>query len=193
MPQATLGVLAMPDDDTLVDLARAGDPSAREELFRRHFAVAYRVAHRLLGHDHDAYDAVQEGYLKAYLHLSDFDGRSGFRTWLLKIVHNAALDVGRKRSRRLRLRFEDGTGDECEAAVYDDPGSALRREDLRRVVNSALQRLRPTLRTTFVLFADAGLSYKEIAEVQDIPVGTVMSRLHEARRKLRTFLDGVDL
>ena len=85
-------------DETLVALARQGDRSAREELFRRHWGVAYRVAYRLLGHEHDAHDAVQEGLLKAIAHLDDFDGRSGFRTWLLRIVTNAALDSGRKRN-----------------------------------------------------------------------------------------------
>src|SRR5919107_5609499 len=109
MPEAPTAVTT--PDEMLVALAREGDRPAREELFRRHWGVAYRVAYRLLGHEHDAHDAVQEGFLKANIHLSDFDGRSGFRTWLLRIVTNAALDSGRKRRRRPTLALIDEGGD----------------------------------------------------------------------------------
>ena len=98
MPEASIGATAT--DEILVHLARRGDRSALEELFRRHWGVAHRVAFRLLGHDQDAQDATQECMIKALSHLNDFDGRSGFRTWLLRIVTNAAFDAGRKRKRR---------------------------------------------------------------------------------------------
>src|SRR3954447_9373281 len=103
MPQAQsspAGVAVPDDDETLVVLARQGSRPACEELFHRHRGVAYRVAFRLLGNDQDAEDAVQDGLFKACLALGDFDGRSGFRTWLVRIVSNAAIDLGRKRSRR---------------------------------------------------------------------------------------------
>ena len=191
MAEAPPGVEATPDE-TLVDLAREGDRPAREELFRRHFDVAYRVAYRLLGHEQDALDAVQDGFLKAVVHLGDFDGRSGFRTWLLRIVTNAALDAGRRRRRRPALRLADVEGDEAEVATQDDPALRLRRDDLRRILTAALDRLSPAIRTTFVLFAEADLSYKEIADCQGLPIGTVMSRLHYARQKLQSYLEGID-
>ena len=87
-------------DETLVRLAREGDDSAREELFRRYRSDAYRYAYRQLGHEQDALDVVQESMLKAFSGLADFDGRSGFRTWLLRIVINTAFDWGRRRKRR---------------------------------------------------------------------------------------------
>src|SRR4051812_35045938 len=98
MPEATgpTGVPA-PDDETLVRLARGGSRAACEDLFQRHRGVAYRVAFRLLGNEQDALDAVQDGLLKAFTGLNDFDGRSGFRTWLVRVVTNAAIDLGRKR------------------------------------------------------------------------------------------------
>src|SRR3954468_12553777 len=108
MPEAPTGVLT--PDETLVDRSRGGDRCAREELFRRHWGVAYRVAYRLLGHEQDALDAVQDGLLKAVTHLDDFEGRSGFQTWLMRIVTHAALDSGRKRGRRATLSL--GTRDE---------------------------------------------------------------------------------
>ena len=191
MAEAPASVVTAPDE-TLVELARTGDRPAREELFRRHFEVAYRVAYRLLGNEQDALDAVQDGLLKAVRHLEDFDGRSGFRTWLLRIVTNAALDAGRRRRRRPTLRLADLEGDDAEAAVQDDPARNLRRDDLRRILHAALDRLSPTTRTTFVLFAEGGLSYKEIADCQNLPIGTVMSRLHYARQKLQSYLEGID-
>jgi RNA polymerase sigma-70 factor, ECF subfamily len=172
MPEATSTVgAAEPDDETLVGLARSGDRPARDELFLRHRGIAYRVAYRLLGNPHDAEDAVQDGLIKAFAGLEHFDGRSGFRTWLVRIVSNTAIDLGRKRRRR---------------NVFAMGARSLHREDLRHTLDLALARLSPKLRITFVLFAEAGLSYKEIAESQDVPIGTVMSRLHDARQKLQS-------
>jgi RNA polymerase sigma-70 factor (ECF subfamily) len=176
-------------DETLVRLAREGDSSAREELFHRHRHTAYRVAHRFLGHEQDALDVVQEAMLKAYLALKDFDGRSGFRTWLLRIVTNAAYDWGRRRKRRREFRVGDDETDNHDPAIEDDPARPLRQQDLRLALEKALDRLSPTIRETFVLFADGDLSYKEIAEFQNVPIGTVMSRIHAAREKLQADLD----
>jgi RNA polymerase sigma-70 factor (ECF subfamily) len=132
---------------------------------------------------------VQEALLKAITHLDDFDGRSGFRTWLLRIVTNAALDAGRRRGRRPTRSLRDAQTEGTEPTCEDDPAQGLYREDLRRLLDAALSRLSPPLRTAFVLFAEAGLSYKEIAAIQEIPLGTVMSRLSAARRKLQDLLD----
>lgn len=193
MIQAQADVLT--PDEALIALARSGDAPAVEDLFRRHFGVAYRVAYRLLGNDQDAQDAVQDAFIKALRHLGDFDGRSGFRTWLLKIVRNASLDLGRKRKRRATLRIDDedgGGGGGMDVAVTADPALGLHRDDLKLALDAALQRLSPTLRDAFVLFAEAEMSYKEIAATLEIPLGTVMSRLHQARQKLQMFLEGVE-
>ncbi len=190
---------AEPDDETLVRLARQGNRPACEELFQRHRAVAYRVAYRLLGNEHDAEEAVQEGTFKAFSGLREFDGRSGFRTWLVRIVSNAAIDLGRKRSRRRDLgvgpgrEHENGETRHFEAVTEDDPTRGLHRDDLRRALDSAMARLSLTVRNTFVLFAEGGLSYKEIAEVEQVPIGTVMSRLYYARQKLQSSPELQDL
>ena len=165
-------------DEILVRRARERDAVAREELFQRYREDAYRVAYRLLGHEQDALDVVQEALIKAFLGLGDFDGRSGFRYWLLRIVGNTALDWGRRRKRRTILRIGNGRGDLPEPAFHDDPARSLHQQDLRRALDKALGHLSPKIRTTFVLFAELGLSYKEIAETQDIPIGTVMSRIN---------------
>jgi RNA polymerase sigma-70 factor (ECF subfamily) len=178
-------------DELLVRRAREGHAPACEELFLRHRSDSYRVAYRLLGHEQDALDVVQEAMLKAFSALGDFDGRSGFRTWLLKIVTNTALDWGRRRKRRPNLPIGNGDHDgRPEPATEDDPARPLYRQDLRRALDQALNHLTPTLRTTFVMYAEAGMTYKEIAEAQDVPIGTVMSRIHAAREKLQADLNG---
>jgi RNA polymerase sigma-70 factor, ECF subfamily len=177
-------------DELLVRRARDGDGAACAELFCRHRGESYRLAYRHLGHEQDALDVVQEAMIKAFSALGDFDGRSGFRTWLLKIVLNTALDWGRRRKRRFTHAIGDGgpnTG--REPTVEPDPARRLYQQDLRLALDGALGRLSPTLRETFVLFAELGMSYKEIAEFQDVPIGTVMSRIHSARGKLQADLD----
>ncbi len=186
-------VAATPDED-LIDRALGGDIQAQGELLNRHLGLAYRVAYRLLGHDQDALDAVQDAYVKVLRHLAEFDGRSGFRTWLLRIVTNAALDLGRRRGRRLAVSLDSNEAAvDSATARHEDPGRNLNAADQRRLLDAALDRLSPAIRSTFILFAEAGLSYKQIAEAQGVPVGTVMSRLHFARQKLQQFLnDGRD-
>jgi RNA polymerase sigma-70 factor, ECF subfamily len=181
-------------DEILVRLARGGDDSACEELFQRYRSDAYRYAYRQLGHEEDALDVVQESMLKAFSGLADFDGRSAFRTWLLRIVINTAFDWGRRRKRRPGGRGgDDGDLAQYEAATEDDPSRRLHQQDLRVVLDRALDHLSQTIRSTFVLFAELGLSYREIAETQDVPIGTVMSRIHAAREKLQTELDWDEL
>src|SRR5215210_3642693 len=94
---------AAPSDAALLDRFAAGDRAALDELFRRYRGVAYRVAYRLLGREADALDAVQEGFIKALTHLDRFGGRSSFKTWLLRVVCNASLDMGRQRKRAERV------------------------------------------------------------------------------------------
>src|SRR5947208_8140744 len=100
MAVVTAPALVVVGDDVLLARYGAGDRSVLEELFQRYRGLAYRVAYRLLGNEADALDAVQEGFIKALAHLDGFQGRSTFKTWLLRVVSNAALDLGRQRGRR---------------------------------------------------------------------------------------------
>src|SRR6266705_3546110 len=93
-------------DEALLTQAVAGARESLDELFRRYRLVAYRVAHRLLGNEADALDAVQEAFVKALVHLPSFQGRSSFKTWMLRVVSNAALDLGRQRGRRETISFD---------------------------------------------------------------------------------------
>src|SRR5713101_7209056 len=178
-------------DDHLLAQYAAGDRESLEELFRRYRGVAYRVAYRLLGQEADALDAVQDGFLKAFTHLSAFQGRSSFKTWLLRVISNSALDLGRQRGRR-EIRSLDGWAsiDQETPLTLENPARGLERADLRLVLCEALASLPEAQRQTFVLHADGELSYREVALALDISIGTVMSRLFYARQKLRLFLSG---
>jgi RNA polymerase sigma-70 factor (ECF subfamily) len=180
-----------PSDEQLLARLAGGEREALEELFLRHRALAYRVAYRLLGHEADALDAVQEGFIKALSHLPGFEGRSSFKTWLLRVVSNAALDLGRQRGRRETLSFDAFPPSDREGVqplALADPAQGLERADLRRLLDRALAELPEAQRRTFVLHAEAELSYREVAEVLGISIGTVMSRLFYARQKLRALL-----
>jgi RNA polymerase sigma-70 factor, ECF subfamily len=178
------------DDEQLLERSQSGERVALEELFRRYRGVAYRVAYRLLGNEADSLDAVQEAFIKVLTHLDGFEGRSSFKTWLLRVVSNAALDLGRQRGRRENLQRDELPVDlETDAsAALQDPGRELDRADLRRLLNEALAQLPTAQRRTFVLHVDGELSYREVADVLGISIGTVMSRLYYARQKLRALL-----
>jgi RNA polymerase sigma-70 factor (ECF subfamily) len=193
MTLCTAASTAILSDECLLDRFAAGDRAALDELFRRYRLAAYRVAYRLLGNEADALDAVQEGFVKALTHLGGFQGRSSFKTWLLRVVSNASLDLGRQRGRREALSLDATPADEASSPRLlsaDEAGRGLERADLRILLDQALGTLSEVQRQTFVLHADAGLSYREVADALGISIGTVMSRLFYARQKLRIWLGG---
>src|SRR5207253_545170 len=191
MAVASAPCLPAPSDECLLARLAGGEREALEELFSRYRLLAFRVAQRLLGNEADALDAVQEGFVKALSHLDSFQGRSSFKTWLFRVVSNAALDLGRARSRRELLSLDaprDTDGELGQPIVAEDPAAGLERADLRRLLQEGLAQLSDAQQRTFVLHADGGLSYREVADVLEISIGTVMSRLFYARQKLRAWL-----
>ena len=134
MTLCTAASTAILSDERLLDRFAAGDRAALDELFRRYRLAAYRVAYRLLGNEADALDAVQEGFVKALTHLHGFQGRSSFKTWLLRVVSNASLDLGRQRGRREALSLDATPADEASSPRLlsaDEAGRGLERADLR--------------------------------------------------------------
>jgi RNA polymerase sigma-70 factor (ECF subfamily) len=181
---------ATPTDDVLLARFAAGDRAALDELFRRYRGVAYRVAYRLLGREADALDAVQDGFVNALTRLDRFGGRSAFKTWLLRVVCNAALDLGRRRKRAERMPQAppDPSPDRYGPDDRLPADAGLERADLRRAIDAALARLPESQRQTFVLHVEGELTYREVADVLGISIGTVMSRLFYARQKLKDLL-----
>ena len=186
MSIVTAGCPPLPSDEELLGRFAAGHGVALDELFRRYRAVSFRVAYRLLGNEADALDAVQEGFVNALTNLPGFRGQSSFKTWLLRIVTNAALDLGRTRRRREARATNGWAGDDPPAppAANGD----LDRADLRHALDRALAVLPEAQRRTFVLHVDGGLSYREVADALGISIGTVMSRLFYARQRLKHLL-----
>ena len=191
MDRASITPIAS-DDRQLVERATRGDRGAFEQLVKRYQRRVFAVALGMLRNADDARDVCQESFLKAYRNLAGFNGASQFYTWLYRIVWNGCLDHLRKQ-RRVEVEFDetiapDGASDETGTLAHHagaDPAAALVDKELRRDILASLATLSPAHRTVLVLREVDGLSYDEIAEVVGCPVGTVMSRLFHARKKMQ--------
>jgi RNA polymerase sigma-70 factor (ECF subfamily) len=184
-------------DAEFVEKARAGDHQAFRVLVERYQGRVYGLALRVLRNEDAARDAVQDGFLKAYGSLDRFEGRSSFYTWLYRIVMNQCLDRKRRdrSDREVEWNDEVATGlEEHGAMAATAPDDAAERSELREVLGRAIAELPEDARRTIQLREIDGLSYKEISAALGIPKGTVMSRLHYARRRLQQALRaaGVD-
>lgn len=176
----------------IVDQAAAGDRDARRTLFERFREPAYRVALRITGRPEDALDVVQDSFIRAFDRLGEFQRESGFQTWLLRIVSNRSLDVLRARRVRLAVPLVGEDEDRRPEPVATDrttvPGHELERSELAERLRRAIESLPPDQRAVFALYATGDVTYGEIAEMLGVPIGTVMSRLYHARRRLHEML-----
>jgi RNA polymerase sigma-70 factor (ECF subfamily) len=176
----------------LVARARGGDRAACEELAQRFRRPAFLLALQLLGNREDAFDVAQDALLRFFTSLHRFEAGRPVKPWLLAIVRNRARDL----QRRARVRRAQSLDEEPEEGyglqVIDeraDPEADSRRSQLRRKLWQALGQMPHAQREILVLRDYQDLSYAEIAAVLSIPLGTVMSRLHRARRTLRGLLE----
>ncbi|MGI8662191.1 MAG: RNA polymerase sigma factor [Acidimicrobiales bacterium] len=178
-----------PDDDddrSLVDAARAGDRAALDALLRRHHERIHALCRRLTGDPTDALDATQEALIAIVRGLPRFDGRAAFRTWSYRVATNACLDELRRRRRRPSEPLPDEV---LLGADRGAPGIAEAVAD-RVDVDSALQAMAPEYRAAVVLRDLCGLDYAEIADVLDVPPGTVRSRIARGRAVIARHLGG---
>ncbi len=179
-------------DPELVDAARAGNPAAFEVLVLRYSERAYRAAFRVVRDADDSRDVVQDAFVKAYRGLESFESRSSFYTWLYRIVVNLALDRRRREHRARSVEWDDTVAHEIDprasAPAAGSPELASRRREVRELVAQGVERLPDGQREVLLLREVDGLSYEEIADTMQISKGTVMSRLHYARKKMITFL-----
>jgi RNA polymerase sigma-70 factor, ECF subfamily len=187
----------MGDEDPDLDRARTGDHEAFGRLVRRHQRRVYAAALHILQSHADADDATQETFVRAYKGLKTFDGRSDFFTWLYRITVNTALNSLRGGKRGAALAQKGGSeaahvGGRPEALGQDagDPAQKLEQSAEVQRVFEAIAELSPSLRVTIVLATIEELPHKQIAEILEIPEGTVAWRVNEARRLLRLRLDG---
>ena len=180
------------DDQALISECLTGNPDAFGGLVLRYQDRLFNTVFRLVDNPEDARDVVQESFLNAYTSLSAFKGDSLFFTWLYRIAVNTAISLKRKQKSALRLiATSKDTGmvvEPQDPSEASQPGHALEQAEEERRIHRALQRLSPEHRSVLVLKDMEGMKYEEMAEVLQVPVGTIRSRLHRARLELREIL-----
>jgi RNA polymerase sigma-70 factor (ECF subfamily) len=180
------------DEAALIQRCRAGDLAAFEPLVERYRQRVYRLAYNVLRDQEEAWDVAQDAFIRAFQALPSFRGDSAFYTWLFRIVMNVARDRARQHAARGRAfgteRVDEADWDRALVDQGTPPDAHATQIEERERIDRALATLSEPHRAIIMLSDLEGLSYREIAEVLDIPMGTVMSRLHNARRRLRDAL-----
>lgn len=173
-------------DMVLVRRAQAGDEAAFGRLVERYMRRAYYSALSLVGSREDALDLSQEAFARAYRSRDAIDPERPFYAWLYQILRRLCFNFLRDRRTRSRVLESAGAwlADDAASRAAPDPAEALEREERRRMVAAAIESLPDREREVLALKEFEGLSYKEIAALVGIPIGTVMSRLYSARKRL---------
>ncbi len=185
------------DEATLLARMQAGDNHAFEACVRAYSGQLLAVARRILSHEEDARDAVQDAFLSAFKGIGRFEGLSRIGTWLHRIVVNAALTRLRTRQRRPEISIEDLLPHFGQGEHQIDPPAPwkatsvaiLQQQEMREVVQDCIKRLPETYRIVLLLRDIEGLSTEETAQFLDTTLGVVKTRLHRARQALRSLLD----
>lgn len=175
----------------MVARAKAGDAGAFAELVNHYDRRVFRMAKQITQNEEDAEDVLQETFLKAYSHLDDFQGNSKFYTWLVRIAVNEALMKLRKRRSDKTVPLDEpiDTGEDVvarEIAVWDEnPEDTYSQQELGKILDDAVQSLKPAYRTVFILRDIEEMSIEETAEALNLSISAVKSRLLRARLQLR--------
>jgi RNA polymerase sigma-70 factor (ECF subfamily) len=182
------------DDQTLVRAAQKGDTAPFEELVVRHRDKIFARAFSMMRNEEEAIDLSQEAWVKGWQRLNQFQGESSFGTWMTRIVINLCLDQLRKQKRQrtesIEAMDEESGGVERHMPVITiNPTAGLERNELRQRIDKALSQLSYEHRTALVLHEFEEMEYKEIAKTMGCSIGTVMSRLFYARRKMAALLN----
>jgi RNA polymerase sigma-70 factor (ECF subfamily) len=172
----------MEPDEILIARTLQGELTAFEQLVERHRGIVFRVAARIVGPD-DAEDVSQDTFLRAFHRLGQYRGTATFRTWLLQITQNTALN-SLAWARRRPTEAADESPDPPDRDPIRQPAMELERRERQQRLELKLRGLRREYRSLLVLRDLEGLSYDEIAEVLDMPLGSVKGRLHRARSEL---------
>ena len=176
-------------DRELIDQARSGQWDAQDTLARRHRQGAFVLALQMLGNRDDAMDVAQDAMLRFFTTLDSFNRDRRVQPWLFTIVRNQVRDLWRRRQQRPGDGLVDGEALAGQLVDSANPEADLQRQQLRKSVWRAVATLSETKREIIVLRDFHDLSYKDISDVLKIPIGTVMSRLHGARKQLKAKLE----
>jgi RNA polymerase sigma-70 factor (ECF subfamily) len=181
-----------PDDQRLIAECLQGRSAAFGELVGRYQDRLFNTVYRLVENAEDAQDVLQDAFLNAYQSLSRFKGDAQFFTWLYRIAVNTAISM--KRKQRVAVVFrsnrdEPGIAEPTDTSEDSQPGRSLEKSEEAKLVQDALKRLSPEHKTVLVMKEVDGLKYDAMAEVLQVPIGTIRSRLHRARLELRELLE----
>ena len=176
------------DETELISRCQKGNADALKEIFDQYHKKVYRIAYGVVRQREEALDIVQEVFIKLFRSIRFFKGQSKFYTYLYRMAMNTAIDHSRKIRKSPFSRF-----DEIEASRQSDgaekrPDSILIHKELEQRVKAALEKLPHDQRMALVFREIEGLSYEEMAEAMGCSIGTVMSRLHYARKKIQELL-----
>ncbi len=179
-------------DNELVLLAKAGNEQALGALVNRHLSLVYGACLRYLRNQDEAEDAVQETFVKVWRHLKKIDPQKNFKAWVMEIAKNTCLDILKKKQAVPLSAFEDEAGFNylAESLVSADqsPAEAAEQSILKRVLNSALDKLSPAYQKVLSLYYQEGLNFREISETLHEPLHTIKSRHRRAVINLRLIL-----
>lgn len=181
-------------DELLIRRAQRGDADAFEQLLLEHQKNVYNLCYRMAGNPDDAMDLSQETFLRAWRCLDQYQFASAFSTWLYRLCSNICIDFLRRRRRQqtVPLTFEDADGEEQTYAVPDAqplPEEQVELKLTRETLAAAMAQLLPEHRAVLQLRVVNEMSYEQIADVLDIRIGTVKSRLSRARNQLKKILE----
>ena len=181
-------------DELLIRRAQRGDADAFEQLLLEHQKNVYNLCDRMAGNPDDAMDLSQETFLRAWRCLDQYQFASAFSTWLYRLCSNICIDFLRRRRRQqtVPLTFEDADGEEQTYAVPDAqplPEEQVELKLTRETLAAAMAQLLPEHRAVLQLRVVNEMSYEQIADVLDIQIGTVKSRLSRARNQLKKILE----
>jgi RNA polymerase sigma-70 factor, ECF subfamily len=187
-----------PDDRVLVKRCQAGDCDAFNQLVVRYRTKAFMMVYGMVQNEQDAWDLAQDGFLKAWKSIHRFKGESSFYTWLYRIMTNVTIDSLRRKGIHGEAEFDDRIAPaNIEPASRTTPSAdllpyqKLQQRDIRQRINDAIGKLSPEHRAVIVMKEMEDLQYSEIAEILGCSIGTVMSRLFYARKKLQVLLRDV--
>ncbi len=182
------------NEQLLLEKAKAGDVTAFEELIEAYQKKVFNLAMRMIGNYDDAADLAQEAFIRIFKAISGFKEQSSFSTWVYRITTNVCLDEIRKRKNKKVISLDEeihmDDGDMKRQVESDDlrPDEAAEREEVRKIVNDAINSLPEDQKAAITLRDIHGMSYEEIAQILDCPGGTVKSRLNRARQALKNVL-----
>ncbi|MDQ7780219.1 MAG: sigma-70 family RNA polymerase sigma factor [Planctomycetota bacterium] len=186
---------AEPSDASLIERCRRGDADAFCSLVARYQDRIYNIVYRMVGNRDDAADLCQESFIKAFRAIGSFETRSSFVTWMYRIAANTCISFHRSRAgKAVQVHTSDsdldfvGGSAEHERSSASDPTDRAAERERTDTVQKAILSLDPESRAVVVLRDIDGKSYEEIADMLDLPIGTVRSRLHRARMELKSRL-----